>query len=440
MTNSSTKLPVLGSDAEIGVGLLNEWFDPIEACLRDRVRELIQTMIESELEAVLSRPRYARRPKADPENYGACGVAGHRHGHRSRSLLGTFGRVEIAVPRARLDTSEGKTTEWKSKALRAYQRRTKQADSLIAGAYLAGTNTRRVRRALAAVFGGAVSKDTVSRVWRKVKADWDAWNARPLAEEPIVRLILDGTVVRVRLDRAVLDDLVKRGLRQPEFLIVDGGTGLEQALAALWGDVPTQRCTVHKHRNLLAHAPPRLHDEVSADYNDMIYAASPAEIEQRRRAFLRKWRLKCKAVADSLEEAGDRLFTFTRLPPSQWKSARTTDEIDKLFFRWLASHVGTGWACGTARAASSVRRRHGGKEATGMRLCQRRQPPEAVAAGQRLQSRIPVATIGRAARGAAALFKGKVAGSRTARSGLNLVRVVSSACTGDRGAKSKAGG
>jgi putative transposase len=29
--------------------------------------------------------------------------------------------------------------------------------------------------------------------------------------------------------------------------------------------VPTQRCTVHKHRNLLAHAPERLHDEVTAD-------------------------------------------------------------------------------------------------------------------------------------------------------------------------------
>jgi hypothetical protein len=32
--------------------------------------------------------------------------------------------------------------------------------------------------------------------------------------------------------RAVLDDLVKRGLRKPELLIVDGSTGLEQALAA----------------------------------------------------------------------------------------------------------------------------------------------------------------------------------------------------------------
>jgi len=367
MTNNTTKSPVLHSQAETAVHLLDDWFDPIEAGLRDRVREFIQTMIEAELEAALSRPRYGRRPKTDPEHAdGPSGISGHRHGHRSRSLLGTFGRVEIAVPRARLDSAEGKTTEWKSTALRAYQRRTKQADSLIAGAYLAGTNTRRVRRALSAVFGGAISKDTVSRVWRKVKADWDAWNARPLAEEPIIRLILDGTVVRVRLDRkatsivllvvlgvredgqkvllavknmggetseawrAVLDDLVKRGLRKPEFLIVDGGTGLEQALVALWGDVPTQRCTVHKHRNLLAHAPKRLHEEVSADYTDMIYATSPAEIADRRKAFIRKWRLKCKAVADSLEEAGDRLFTFTRLSDSQWKSVRTTNAIERL--------------------------------------------------------------------------------------------------------------
>ena len=247
-----------------------------------------------------------------------------------------------------------------------YQRRTLVADALIAGAYLAGTNTRRVRRALAALFGGAVGKDTVSRVWRKVKTDWEAWNARSLAEEPIVRLILDGTVVRVRLDRkatsisllvvigvredgqkvllaiksmggesteawrSVLDDLVKRGLRGPEFLIVDGASGLDRAIAAVWDGVPVQRCTVHKHRNLLAHAPERLHEEIGADYTDMIYAANPEEIEARRKAFIRKWRLKHRAVADSLEEAGERLLTFTRLPPSQWRSARTTNAIERL--------------------------------------------------------------------------------------------------------------
>ena len=311
--------------------------------------------MEQELEAALGRGRYERG-----------GVAGHRHGHRTRRLTGSFGPVELAVPRARLRAEDGSTHEWRSAVLPRYARRTRQAEALIASAYLAGTNTRRVQRALAALFRGAVGKDVVSRAWRKVKVDWEAWGRRDLAGEDVVRLILDGTVVRVRLDRkatsvsllvvlgvrrdgqkvllairsmggeseaawrAVLDDLVARGLRTPEFLIIDGAAGLEKALAALWPAVPAQRCTVHKHRNLLAHAPQRLHEEISADYTDMIYAETVKEIETRRKAFLRKWRLKCRAAADSLEEAGEGLFAFTRLPSSQWKSARTTNAIERL--------------------------------------------------------------------------------------------------------------
>jgi putative transposase len=53
----------------------------------------------------------------------------------------------------------GQLSDWcaKSQALPAYQRRTLAADALIASCYLAGTNTRRVRRALAALFGGTVA-------------------------------------------------------------------------------------------------------------------------------------------------------------------------------------------------------------------------------------------------------------------------------------------
>jgi putative transposase len=367
MTKTITTPCLPQSEIETTGQLFDNWFDPIEAGLRDRAREFLQAMLEAELEEVLARPRYGRRAKASSRAWDAVSaVTGHRHGHRSRALLGTFGQVTVAVPRARLNASDGQTTEWRSRALRAYQRRTHAADALIASCYLAGTNTRRVRRALAAVFAGAVGKDTVSRVWRKVKSDWDGWNARSLADEPIVRLILDGTVVRVRLDRkataisllvvigvradgqkvllaiksmggesteawrAVLDDLIRRGLRRPEFLIVDGAPGLEAAIAAVWAGAPVQRCTVHKHRNLLAHAPERLHDEITADYNDMIYAATRAEVAARRKTFIRKWRLRHHAVADSLEEAGDQLFSFTRLPPSQWKSARTTNAIERL--------------------------------------------------------------------------------------------------------------
>jgi transposase-like protein len=62
--------------------------------------------------------------------------------------------------------------------------------------------------------------------------------------------------------RAVLDDLIQRGLKRPEFLIIDGASGLENAIAAVWHGVPVQRCTVHKHRTLLAHAPERLREEI----------------------------------------------------------------------------------------------------------------------------------------------------------------------------------
>lgn len=73
-----------------------------------------------------------------------------------------------------------------------------------------------------------------------------------------------------------------------------------------------------------------MHVELGNDYRDMIYADTAAEVEKRRKAFLRKWRLKCRAVADSLEEAAERLFTFTRLDPAQWKAVRTTNAIERL--------------------------------------------------------------------------------------------------------------
>jgi putative transposase len=291
------EIPMLGAD----------WFDPLESGVRQQIRSFIQGMLEEELAAALGRARYGRE----------AGAAGQRNGHRDRQLMGTFGPVTVSVPRARLSGTGGRQEEWHSKMLPAYKRLTGRAERLIAGVYLAGTNTRRVRRALSALFAGAIGKDTVSRAWHKLQADWEAWQKRDLAGDDIVRLILDGTVVRVRVDRkatslsvlvalgvrrdgkkvllalrnmggesaaawrALLDDLVTRGLPVPSLLIVDGAPGLEKAAAELWPDVPVQRCTVHKHRNLLAHAPKKLYEQISADYTDMIYAKTTEERSSR---------------------------------------------------------------------------------------------------------------------------------------------------------------
>ena len=151
-------------------------FDPIEERLRTNVRATIEAVFEEELASFLGRLRYGRSDGP---------AKGYRHGHRERQLTGTFGTETVRVPRARIEDDTGKVTEWRSKALPRYQRLTKKAEALIAAVYLAGTNTRRVKRALFGLFEGAVSKDVVSRAWRKVKVDRDAWCARDLAGETV---------------------------------------------------------------------------------------------------------------------------------------------------------------------------------------------------------------------------------------------------------------
>ena len=218
-----------------------EWFDPLEAGVRLRIRGFIEAMLESELDAALSRGRYERRlPSGKREQAGV----GHRHGHRERSLTGTFGPVRLRVPRARLATSDGGTAEWKNATIPAYQRRTRQAEALIAGAYLAGANTRRVRRALGALFGDSVGKDTVSRAWRKAKTDWEAWNRRDLSNEPIVRLILDGTAARVRLDRKAtsISLLVVLGVRADGQKILLAVKNMGGESEAAWRGCSTISC------------------------------------------------------------------------------------------------------------------------------------------------------------------------------------------------------
>src|ERR1700688_4644098 len=108
MKHVTTTPELSHSTTESNSHLFDDWFDPIESGIRDRVRGLIEEMIRGELDAALSRPRYGRRAGHAEDSGVAAVVSGHRHGRRVRTLTGTFGKTEIAVPRARLNTSDGK--------------------------------------------------------------------------------------------------------------------------------------------------------------------------------------------------------------------------------------------------------------------------------------------------------------------------------------------
>jgi transposase-like protein len=332
--------------------------DSIEMVMRARVRETIEAIVEEELEAALG----ARKSERVGETR-----QGYRHGTRERTLTTSLGPTAIAMPRARVRQADGRSAEWHSQTVRRYQRRTTRVDEAILGVYLAGGNTRRIKGALAPLLrGGPLSKDAVSRLVGRLREDFDTWRARDVTDEDIRYVFMDGWYPKVRIggrrervpvlvtlgvrangERVVLDmrlvgeesaaswtevvgSLAARHVARPVLAVVDGNPGLTSALRAHWPGIEIQRCTAHKLRNLQAKAPARLREELTEDYRRMIYGETVAAVEQARARFIKKWRLRCPAVVESLQEAGDELFTFLRFPASQWKALRTTNALERI--------------------------------------------------------------------------------------------------------------
>jgi transposase-like protein len=93
-----------------------EWgADTIEAEIRERIRGMIEAVVEEELEATLGAGRSQRV---------SAGRIGYRHGTRERELTTSLGKTKLTVPRARRKGADGAESEWHSRIIPRYQRRT----------------------------------------------------------------------------------------------------------------------------------------------------------------------------------------------------------------------------------------------------------------------------------------------------------------------------
>ena len=329
----------------------------LDEFLRARVRELIEVVLQEEVTATLGRTRSARQ--AD--------LHGYRHGSRARALTLAAGTVEITVPRARLQHPDGTWTEWQSAVLPRYRRVSAAVEEAVVRTYLAGTNTRRIKAALAPLLGGGpLSKSAVSRLVQRLEGAFDAWRTRDLHGEVMPYLFLDAIYPRVRCagrvqplpvlvalgvtpsgDKVMLalqtsgvetgaawaelvSDLAARGLPAPQLVISDGNRGLKQALTRCWPKVAHQRCVVHKQRNVVSAAPRHVQAAVRTDFHAMVYAPTRADASAARDRFVAGWRKRAPRAVASLLEAQDDLLTFYGFPASQHRSLRSTNVIERL--------------------------------------------------------------------------------------------------------------
>lgn len=328
----------------------------ISMLLRRRVLEAVQEVLDEELAQALGTHRYERSEER----------RGYRNGHERRRITTEVGPQTLEVPRGRVIEEDGSTREFQSEVVPRYARRTRQVDEAILGAYLAGANTRRIRKALEPLLGSEhLSKSAVSRVAARLKAQFAQWSERDLSEERYAILFLDGFHLKVRMARRVVSvpvlaalgvapdgtkrlvalelavseaeacwstlvsDLERRGLASPVLIVSDGHRGLAKAIEA-WPQAQVQRCAVHKWQNLVKHCPAHARREVKRDYDRIVYAKSGMAAREAYQAFVTKWRTLCPAVAKSLEEAGEQLLTFYAFPKAMWKALRTTNSIENL--------------------------------------------------------------------------------------------------------------
>ncbi len=325
--------------------------------LRGRIREAIQAVLGEELDAALGCQRHERIE----------GRRGYRNGTQEREITTANGLQVLKVPRGLLWTDdEGTTREFQSEILPRYARRTREVDEAILGVYLAGGNSRRIRKALEPLLGQAnLSKSAISRIVGRLKALFAEWNERDLSSESYPIIYLDGIVLKVRLARRVvsvpvlavlgvdeegrkrlvalrlctseaethwrglIESLKQRGLPEPQVLISDGHPGLTRARSA-WPGAKFQRCTVHKWENLKKHCPRHAHGELKRDWSAIIQAKDGTTALEAYKSFERKWSKLCPPVAKSLAEAGSELLTFFEYPKAMWKGLRTTNSLENL--------------------------------------------------------------------------------------------------------------
>jgi transposase-like protein len=328
----------------------------IDRAMRERVRDAIEVILDEELTEALGCPRHDRTESR----------LGYRNGRIEREITMETGLQRVRIPRGRLDQDDGSSVEFRSQVLPRYARRTRRVDEAILGVYLAGGNSRRIRKALAPLLGEQhLSKSAISRVVGRLKALFAEWNARDLSSESYKIVFLDGFYLKVRLARRVVSvpvlaalgvekdgskrliglqlvvresgsswhgfvsGLSKRGMRRPALLVTDGHAGLKRA-RDVWNGIAVQRCTQHKLRNLLGHCPKHAHGELKRDFGAIVGAKDHAVGLSAYDAFVAKWTSLCPSVATSLEEAGLDLLTFYRFPKPLWKGLRTTNSLENL--------------------------------------------------------------------------------------------------------------
>ena len=298
--------------------------------------------------------------------------AGHRYVVRNgylpeREVLTGIGPVSVRVPKVR-DRS-GARIKFTSALLPPYVRRSRSVEEVLPWLYLKGISTGAMQEALEALLGPeakGLSAASISRLKARWEDEHKAWSGRDLSNKRYVYFWIDGVYFNVRLDDArqcilviigvtedgikefvaiedgyreseqswlmALRDLKQRGLEiGPELAVGDGALGFWKALPKVYGQTRSQRCWVHKTKNVLNCLPKNLQSKAKVALQQIWMAPSREQAHKAFDRFLAMYKAKYPKATECLQKDRDALLAFYDFPAEHWVHIRTTNPVESTF-------------------------------------------------------------------------------------------------------------
>ena len=357
--------------------------------LRDGLQlYVIRAMIDAEIGTLCAGSRYQHN--ADRANY--------RHG-KQRSGFVVVGGRKIRLERTRVVTKDGR----RSVPITSYQTFQKGIDEKMLRNMLYGVSTRNYERVLDSFIDGyGVKRSTVSRNFvRSTKGAIKNLCERPLeAFYPVI--LVDGyelagemmivalginpegikTVLSIRqgctenseLVGAMFAELAARGVdtNQPCLFVVDGSKAIAAAILRNFPMALTQRCQIHKERNILSHAQEEHHPEIIQRLRAAWQSTDLVQAREKLNA-LATWAGRINPdLAGSIREGLEETLTVVKLGVGALlkKSISSTNAIESLnsqletfgrrVKRWQPGDMRKRWLCAAAiQAEMSMNRVRG---------------------------------------------------------------------------------
>ena len=311
------------------------------------LKEIYQTATEVELTDYLG---YDKNTKSNNTNY--------RNGYNKKTLKSKYGEFDVEIPRDR-DGS------FQPQLVKKRQTLIEGTEDLILSLYTKGMSVRDIRNHLDDLYGYELSEQTISNITEAIIDKAKEWQSRPLeAIYPII--FMDATVLKIRVDRVVkniaayimigvtlegkkeiigiwigenetskywltiLNELKNRGVQDVLIFAIDGLSGFNQAIQAVYPKAEIQRCIVHQIRSSLKYVSWKDRKSVANDLKCIYSAPNEENAQIALTEFNKIWGEKYPHIYQSWTNNWGELSTFYKYPEAVKKLIYTTNPIESL--------------------------------------------------------------------------------------------------------------